>query len=114
MRGRRVVPVLLALSLAGSCSEGSGSEGSGYLTCPDGPTEQVISVDGPPSGFDSYREAAVAVLDAPIPDETEFVVSGEHGNQVSVRVLGRTVLMMDLYGEPGNWSVGAYVHCLGA
>ena len=113
MRGRRVVPFLLTLSLAGGCSDTS-SDGGGYLRCPDGsrPEGQVTSVDGPPSGYDSYREAAVAVLDAPIPDETEFVVSGPE--IVSVRVLGRTVLMMHLYGERGNWSVSAYVHCLEA
>ena len=79
MRGRRVVPVLFALSFAGSCSEGSVSEDSGYLRCPDGPREQVTSVDGPPQGYDSYRETAAAVLGAPISDETEFVVSGEYG-----------------------------------
>ena len=114
MRGRGVVPVLLALSLAGSCTEGSGSERSGYLTCSDGPTEQITSVDGDPQGLDSYREAAAAVLGAPISDETEFVVSGQYGDIVSVRVLGRTVLMMQMAGEPGSWSVSAYVHCLGA
>jgi hypothetical protein len=112
MRGRRVVPIVLALSLAASCSDVSGSDDSGYLKCPDGPTDQLTSVDGPPQGFDSMREAAEAVLGAQISDEAEVVeVSGGLYHLVAVRVLGRTVLMMDLSGEPGEWSVSAYVHC---
>jgi hypothetical protein len=111
MRSWRVVPVVLTLSIAVSCSDASGSEGAGYLRCPNGPTDQLTSVDGDATPYDTMREAAVAA-GAPVPDQAEFVeVSDEHGHLVAVRVLGRTALMLHLEGEPGGWSVSAYVQC---
>jgi hypothetical protein len=48
----------------------------------------------------------------PIPDDAELVaLIHEPGHQVAVRVDGRTALILQVEGTPGNWSVGGSTQC---
>lgn len=117
---RAAIALVPVLFLSAACAEAGPADGR------DDPARLECVTDGyvqegsvmPSRSYDTVMEAAEATAFGmgadghPIPDDAELVaLTDEPGHQVAVRVDGRTVLILRIEGEPGNWSVGSYSQC---
>jgi hypothetical protein len=114
----RSAATLAMVAILGACADRGepGGDDPAKIECQKDQYLQVA--DGMPSrSYDTKLQAAEAFVqgwsaDGEPTDDAELVpLGGADFDRVAVRIDGRTVAILNVEGEDGNWSIGGYKQC---